>query len=112
MMQQFATLIDRMKAVPEGGGTLLSNSIVLFGNHMQDGSNHDGNHLPWIAAGQCGGFFKTGMCLPDHKPSNGFMTEVCNAFEVTSPSATCCPTSARERPHRAAPKPRKSKKRE
>ena len=51
MMQQFATLLDRMKAVPTPEGNLLTNSIVLFGNHMQDGSNHDGNHLPWIAAG-------------------------------------------------------------
>jgi hypothetical protein len=85
MMQQFATMIDRMKAVPDGDGTLLSNSIVLFGNHMQDGSNHDGNHLPWITAGNCAGYFKTGQCLPDHKPTNGVMTEICNAFGVKSP---------------------------
>jgi len=85
MMQQMATLIDRMKAIPTPEGTLFSNSIVLFGNHMQDGSNHDGNHLPWISAGNLGGYFKTGICLPDHQPSTGFMGEVCTAFGVKSP---------------------------
>jgi hypothetical protein len=82
-----ATLVDRMKAIPADDGTLFSSSIVLFGNHMQDGSNHDGNHLPWISAGNLGGYFKTGVCLPDHQPSTGFMGEVCKAFEVKSPYA-------------------------
>jgi hypothetical protein len=84
-MQQLATLLDRMKAVPEDGGTMLDNSIVLFGNHMQDGSNHDASRIPWIMAGKGGGYFKTGQSLPDGKPTNGIMTEICNAFGVTSP---------------------------
>jgi hypothetical protein len=90
-MERFAILLDRMKAVPQDGGTLLSNSVVLFGNHMQDGSNHDANHLPWIMAGQCAGFFKTGQCLQDGKPTNGAMTEICNAFGVMSPFGYALP---------------------
>jgi hypothetical protein len=84
-MERFAILLDRMKASPEGDGTLLSHSVVLFGNHMQDGSNHDANHLPWLMAGGGAGFFKTGQCLPEGKPTNGAMTEICNAFGVMSP---------------------------
>jgi len=87
MMLQMAKLVDMMKAVPADDGTLFSSSVVLFGNHMQDGSNHDGNHLPWISAGNLGGYFKTGVCLPDHQPSTGFMAEVCTAFGVKSPYA-------------------------
>jgi hypothetical protein len=83
-MERFAILLDRLKAVPEDGGTLLSNTAVLFGNHMQDGSNHDANHLPWLLAGSCGGYFKTGICTPEGKPTNGVMTELCNAFGVKS----------------------------
>jgi len=83
-MQQFSVLLDRMKEVPEDGGTLLSNSAVLFGNHMLDGSSHDGNHLPWIMAGQLGGFLKTGQCIADHRPTNGLMTELCTAFGVAN----------------------------
>jgi hypothetical protein len=85
MMERMAALLDRMKAVPEDGGTMLSNSLVLFGNHMQDGSNHDASRIPWITAGSLGGFLKTGQCLPDGKPTNGVMTEICNGFGVMSP---------------------------
>jgi hypothetical protein len=90
-MERFALLLDRMKAAPEDGGTLLTNSAVLFGNHMQDGSNHDANHIPWLMAGGCAGFFKTGQCLPDGKPTNGVMTELCNAFGVMSPFGYALP---------------------
>jgi hypothetical protein len=83
-MQQWANLLDRMKATPDGEGTLLSNSIVLMGNHMQDGSNHDANHIPWLTAGSAAGFFKTGHTIAEGKPTNGLMTEICNAFEVKS----------------------------
>ena len=91
MMLQMAKLLDMMKAVPADDGNLLSSSIVLFGNHMQDGSNHDGNHLPWISAGNLGGAFKTGLCLADHQPSTGFMGEVCTAFGVKSPYGETMP---------------------
>ena len=54
MMQQFADFIIEMKAVPEEGGTLLDNSVILCGNHMQDGSNHDASKIPWVLAGNGG----------------------------------------------------------
>jgi hypothetical protein len=85
MMERFAILLDRMKAVPEDGGTLLSNSAVLFGNHMQDGSNHDASRIPWVMAGSLGGTLRTGICLPEGKPTNGVMTEICTSFGVMSP---------------------------
>jgi hypothetical protein len=85
MMERMSILLDRMKAVQEDGGTMLTNSLVLFGNHMQDGSNHDASRIPWITAGTLGGALKTGQCLPDGKPTNGVMTEICTAFGVKSP---------------------------
>jgi hypothetical protein len=91
MVAQVAKLCDRLKAVPEGGTTLLDNSIVLMGNHMQDGSNHDANHIPWLTVGSCAKFFKTGQCLPEGKPTNGVMTEICNAFGVMSPFGYALP---------------------
>jgi hypothetical protein len=36
-------------------------------------------------AGNLGGALKTGQCLADQKPTNGVMTELCNAFGVMSP---------------------------
>ena len=58
--EQLAYLLERMQAVPEGNGTLLDNSMVLFGSSMSDGNRHDPNNLPIIVAGKAGGAFKTG----------------------------------------------------
>ena len=82
-MQQMAELLARMKAIPEEGGTMLSNSVVLWTNHMEDGQNHNCQKLPWILAGQAGGYFKTGQCaLSAGKPSSGVLCDVANALGV------------------------------
>ena len=82
-MGQFASLLDRMKAVVEPGGTMLDNSVVLITNHMQDGANHDTQKVPWILGGSCQGYFKTGQCaLSAGNPINGVLADVCNAMGV------------------------------
>jgi hypothetical protein len=85
MMQQLADIITLFKGINEDGGTMLDNSAILFGNHMQDGSNHDETKIPWVLAGKCGGYFATGQC-PDSagKPLNGVMTDICQAMGVPS----------------------------
>jgi hypothetical protein len=81
MMEQFGVLIGMMKAVPQDGGTMLDNSLILWGNHMQDGSNHVAGKIPWLLAGKAGGYFNTGQCPPSAgKPLNGVMADICAAF--------------------------------
>jgi hypothetical protein len=82
-MEQLAGLIARMKAIPEEGGTMLSNSVILMTNHMEDGQNHACQRLPWVLAGQGGGYFRTGQCaLSAGKPLNGVLADVANAVGV------------------------------
>jgi hypothetical protein len=82
-MVQFADLLTKMKSVVEPGGTLLDSSVVLLTNCMEDGANHDTQKIPWILAGKCGGFFRTGFCAESAgKPLNGVLTDVCNAMGV------------------------------
>jgi hypothetical protein len=82
-MTQFAELIARMKAIPEEGGTMLSNSVIVWTNHMEDGQNHNCQKLPWLLAGQAGGYFRTGQCaLSAGKPLNGVLADVANAIGV------------------------------
>ncbi len=65
-MTQFAGLLDRLKKSPEGGGSMLDNTTVLWANHMENGANHNASRLPWILGGKGGGYFKTNQLL---KPS-------------------------------------------
>ena len=48
---QFAYLLERMKSLDEGGGSLLANSQLLFGTSLNDGNRHDSHDLPLIVAG-------------------------------------------------------------
>jgi hypothetical protein len=52
---QFAYLLDRLKAAPEGGGTLLDNCLVVYGSGISDGDRHNHDDLPILLAGRGGG---------------------------------------------------------
>jgi hypothetical protein len=57
---QFAYLVERLKAVPEGGGTLLDNCMVMYGSGISDGDRHDHDDLPVLLAGRGGGTIRPG----------------------------------------------------
>lgn len=61
-MQQFAYLVERLKATPDGieGENLLQNTAVFISSEISDGNRHNHDDLPVILAGQCGGAFTTG----------------------------------------------------
>lgn len=60
-IEQYAYLLNRLKAIPEGEGTLLDNSLVLFGSGLRDGNRHSPVDLPILVGGQAGGALKTGV---------------------------------------------------
>lgn len=85
--QQFAALIDKMKAVKEGNGkTLLDHTAILWVNHMGSGGGHSSTKLPWVIAGSCGGYFKTGQFRRGTAvPTNGVLHALANAMETPAP---------------------------
>ncbi len=68
---QFAYIIARMKALKEGPGTLLDNSIMMWGSGQQDGNNHSNRRLPSIIAGKGGGTIRTGRYVPKCNGNHG-----------------------------------------
>ncbi len=62
-VEQFAGLLRKMKNVQEGEGTLLDNSVVVFGSSMSDGNRHDPDNLPILVGGHAGGRLATGRHL-------------------------------------------------
>ncbi|MFH1499956.1 MAG: DUF1552 domain-containing protein [Verrucomicrobiota bacterium] len=75
-IRQFAYLVDRMKSVPEGEGTLLDNSLLVYGSGIRDGDRHDHVDLPVILAGRAGGAVQTGRYLraADQPMTNLFLS--------------------------------------
>lgn len=68
--RQFAYLVARMKSIPEGDGTLLDHSLLVYGSGIRDGDRHDHVDLPVILAGRAGGAVQTGRFdqLPVDQP--------------------------------------------
>jgi len=57
--KQFAYLLERLRSVPEGGGTLLDHTLVVWGTDMATG-NHRVGPLPYVWAGGGGKVFPQG----------------------------------------------------
>lgn len=55
-----ADLIAKMKAVPEGEGTLFDNTLILFCTEVANPDVHSHRDMPWLLAGSAGGHFDTG----------------------------------------------------
>jgi hypothetical protein len=82
-MTEFAALVKKMKETPDGASTLLDNSLVLWGNHMESGDSHNTQAVPWILAGKAAGYLATGQCAATAgKPINDAMGEICKALGV------------------------------
>jgi Protein of unknown function (DUF1552) len=50
-MQLFARFVEKMKSTPDGDGTLLDHSMILYGAGMGDGNAHATDPLPLVAVG-------------------------------------------------------------
>jgi hypothetical protein len=59
----FADFLQRMKATPDGDGSLLDHSIYLYGSGMGNSSLHDHDNLPILVAGGAGTGLKGGRHL-------------------------------------------------
>ena len=50
-VRSFAYLLDRLNTTPDGDGTLLDHSMVLYGSSISDGNAHTHHDLPLALAG-------------------------------------------------------------
>jgi hypothetical protein len=62
-IEQFAYLLGRLRAIPEGTGTLLDNCMIVYGSGNGDGNRHNHDDLPILVAGKAGGTLTTGRHL-------------------------------------------------
>ena len=73
--EQLAYLMDKLAGIKEGEGTVLDNSMIMFGSSMSDGNRHDPSNLPIVLAGGAGGRIKTGRHIACEKN-----TPLCNLY--------------------------------
>ena len=62
-LSQLAYLATKLDSMPEGNGTVLDNSCLMFLSNMWAGRKHDNRRLPLVLAGGLGGTLETGRSL-------------------------------------------------
>ncbi len=53
-MELFAGFVKKMKATPDGDGSLLDHSMIVYGSGLSDGNRHTHNDLPVVIVGRGG----------------------------------------------------------
>lgn len=92
-MKYWASILDAMKAAPEGDKTLLYNSISLLGSDVACG-DHQMYNYPIIQAGQAGGRIKTGQIIEaGPRPSDSVRGTTFNNLHATLLTAAGLPTT-------------------
>jgi hypothetical protein len=75
-MKLFAGFIGKLKATPDGDGTLLDHSMIVYGSGLSDGNKHAHDDLPIVMLGRGGGFrMGSHVVYPKQTPmTNLFLT--------------------------------------
>jgi hypothetical protein len=78
-VSQLAYLASRLDAMPEGDGTVLDHSCLLFLSNMFSGSRHDNSKLPLVLVGGLGGTLATGRVL-DYRARGDDNRKLCSLY--------------------------------
>jgi hypothetical protein len=79
---QYAYLLRKLAAMPEGDSSVLDNSMILFASALQDGDRHWPHDLPLILGGGGGGRVIGGQHLvfPEDSPLANLYVSMLDAF--------------------------------
>jgi hypothetical protein len=66
-VKMLAYFLERLQATPDGDGTLLDHSMILYGSSLSDGNEHNFDPLPVVLAGGAAGRLQGNRHLR-HKP--------------------------------------------
>jgi hypothetical protein len=78
-VQQFAYLTSRLKAIDEGGRSLLDNSILMCCSNLFDGDKHEADEMPILLAGRGGASLPSGQVL-DYRDRGDDHRRACSLY--------------------------------
>ncbi len=81
---QLAYLLQKLKSIPEGDGSVLDHSMIVYGSGISDGNAHSHGDLPILLAGKANGTVKTGrhIRLRDETPLTNLYVSMLNRMGV------------------------------
>ena len=72
---QFAKWVETLGSLQEPGGSILDNSMIVYGAGLSDGNAHLHHDLPTLIAGRGGSYIRPGRRIVFRKE-----TPMCNLF--------------------------------
>jgi len=80
----FARFIERLRATPDGDGSLLDHSLILYGSGMGNGNVHSADLLPTLLVGGAAGSVKGGRHIVAGAltPNADLLISMAEAFDV------------------------------
>ena len=84
---QLAYLLEKLKSIPEGSGSLLDHCLIAYGSGNSDGNAHNHDNLPILLAGRGGGSIQTGRHLryANETPLNNLWLAMLDRVDVRLP---------------------------
>jgi hypothetical protein len=81
-IEQYAYLLEKLRGMREGEGTVLDHSMILFGAGLRDGDAHSPHNLPLVLGGRGGGRIAAGQHLVYEKdtPLSNLYVAMLDAF--------------------------------
>ncbi|RYZ01855.1 MAG: DUF1552 domain-containing protein [Myxococcales bacterium] len=81
--EQVAYFLTKLDSYPEGDGTLLDNTLVLWATEIGESTQHDLTLMPYVLAGSAGGKIATGRYLDfsqNRRDNNQLLVSIAHAL--------------------------------
>jgi Protein of unknown function (DUF1552) len=79
--EQAKYLMDVLAAIPEGDGSVLDNTLIVWGNELSRGNSHGNQPVPFVLLGGGGGRIQMGRYLQyDAVRHNRLLVSLCHAM--------------------------------
>jgi len=80
----FAKFLEKLDATPDGDGSLLDHSMLLYGSNMSNSNAHDHFPLPNVVVGGCYGRLRGGLHVKevDHTPATNLLLTMLHKADV------------------------------
>lgn len=75
--RRYAYLLQRLADIPEGDGSMLDNTLVLWTSENAQSNNHSPNNMPYVLAGNVGGLQSGRFLSYPGVPHNQLMVSLC-----------------------------------
>jgi hypothetical protein len=83
-VNQFKGFLEKLKSMPDGDGSLLDHTLLLYGSNMSNSNAHDHFPLPNLVVGGAAGKMKGGRHLKytDHTPKTNLLVTMLDKVGV------------------------------